>query len=45
MTTKSMANEHIWEKIKNGVFIIAEAGKSFIQSSEDRPVEEYLRNA
>jgi len=27
------------------VFIIAEAGKNFIQSEGDRPVKEYLRNA
>lgn len=40
-----MIDQHIWEKIKNGVFIIAEAGKSFIQTPEDKSVEEYLRNA
>jgi len=27
------------------VFIIAEIGKNFIQTQEDRPVEEYLKNA
>ena len=37
--------EKIWEKIQKGVFIIAEAGKNFIQTEEDRPVEEYLKNA
>ncbi len=35
----------IWQKITNGVFIIAEAGKNFIQTEEERPVTEYLRNA
>lgn len=35
----------IWEKIQKGVFIIAEAGKNFIQSEDERPVEEYLKNA
>lgn len=29
----------------NGVFIIAEIGKNFIQSQEERSVEEYLENA
>lgn len=37
--------EAIWEKIQKGVFIIAEAGKNFIQTEEERPVEEYLKNA
>ena len=36
---------NIWEKIQKGVFIIAEAGKNFIQTEEARPVEEYLKNA
>lgn len=31
--------------IKDKIFIIAEAGKNFIQSEDDRPVEEYLENA
>ncbi len=35
----------IWEKIHAGVFIIAEAGKNFIQSEDNRPVSEYLANA
>lgn len=35
----------IWKKIQDGVFIIAEAGKNFIQTEEERPVEEYLANA
>ncbi|MBI4992220.1 MAG: N-acetylneuraminate synthase family protein [Candidatus Harrisonbacteria bacterium] len=39
------ASEKIWEKIEKGVFIIAEAGKNFIQTADDRLVEEYLKNA
>lgn len=34
-----------WHKIENGVFIVAEIGKNFIQTEEDRPVSEYLDNA
>jgi sialic acid synthase SpsE len=30
---------------EDGVFIVAEIGKGFIQSKEDRPIEEYLQNA
>ena len=30
---------------QKGVFIIAEAGKNFIQTEEERPIEEYLKNA
>ncbi|HEY4524462.1 MAG TPA: N-acetylneuraminate synthase family protein [Candidatus Paceibacterota bacterium] len=37
--------EAIWDKLKNGVFIIAEAGKNFIQTEEEKSVAEYLRNA
>ncbi len=33
------------DKKKSGVFIIAEIGKGFIQSPDDRPVAEYLENA
>lgn len=40
-----MNSEQIWSKIQKGVFIIAEAGKNFIQTEEERPVEEYLKNA
>ena len=40
-----MSPEQIWSKLQKGVFIIAEAGKNFIQTEEDRPVEEYLKNA
>lgn len=35
----------IWEKLSTDLFIIAEAGKNFIQTEEDRSVEEYLANA
>lgn len=37
--------EAIWEKFQKGVFVIAEAGKNFIQTEEEKSVEEYLRNA
>ena len=40
-----MNSDQIWSKLQKGVFIIAEAGKNFIQTEEDRPVEEYLKNA
>ncbi|MFA4891646.1 MAG: hypothetical protein WC604_04875, partial [Candidatus Gracilibacteria bacterium] len=30
---------------KDDVFIIAEIGKNFIQTQEDRPISEYLENA
>lgn len=38
-------SEAIWKKIQKGVFVIAEAGKNFLQTEKDRPVEEYLQNA
>ena len=37
--------ENIWEKINKDVFIIAELGKNFIQTEEEKSVEEYLKNA
>ena len=37
--------EIIWSKCQTGVFIIAEAGKNFIQTEEEKSVEEYLQNA
>lgn len=40
-----ISSEAIWEKITKGVFIIAEAGKNFIQTEEERSVSEYLENA
>jgi len=40
-----MTSEQIWQKIQSGVFIIAEIGKGFIQSEDERPVSEYLDNA
>ncbi len=39
------ASDTIWQKIENGILIIAEAGKNFIQTEGDRPVREYLENA
>ncbi|MEK7541927.1 MAG: N-acetylneuraminate synthase family protein [Patescibacteria group bacterium] len=33
------------EKIKTSVFIVAEIGKNFIRTEEERPVSEYLENA
>lgn len=40
-----LRNNKIWEKIDKGVFIIAEIGKNFIQSIEEKSVAEYLENA
>lgn len=33
------------DKIQKRVFIVAEIGKNFIQTQEERPVSEYLKNA
>jgi sialic acid synthase SpsE len=42
-------SDKIWQKINSPtggkVFIIAEAGKNFIQTEEEKSVEEYLKNA
>ena len=35
----------IWEKLQKGVFVIAEIGKGFIQTQEEKSVDEYLQNA
>src|SRR3989344_4680898 len=41
-----MNGKQIWERINGkGVFTIAEIGKNFIQTQEERPVKEYLENA
>ncbi|MFA7252960.1 MAG: N-acetylneuraminate synthase family protein [Patescibacteria group bacterium] len=40
-----MSEEVLWKKIEGGVFVIAEIGKNFIQSEEEKPVLEYLKNA
>ena len=40
-----MMQSLILEKIKDHVFVIAEIGKNFIQTQEERPVAEYLENA
>lgn len=37
--------DQIWNKVQKGVFVIAEIGKNFIQTQEERPIEEYLSNA
>lgn len=38
--------DNIWQRIESGnVFIIAEIGKNFIQTEDERSVEEYLENA
>ena len=37
--------DDIIKHAKRGIFIIAEIGKNFIQTKEDRPVGEYLANA
>lgn len=36
---------NMWKKINSGIFIIAEIGKNFIQTKEERPHAEYLQNA
>jgi sialic acid synthase SpsE len=40
-----MAKQDIWDQICSGTFIIAEIGKNFIQTEDERPVGEYLSNA
>ncbi len=35
----------VWQKMIDGPFLIAEAGKNFIQSAEQKSVEEYLNTA
>src|SRR3989344_2848326 len=40
-----MNSDQIWEKIQKGVLIIADAGKNFIQTEEEKSTEEYLENA
>jgi len=35
----------IWNKILARTFVVAEIGKNFIQTQEERPVAEYLQNA
>lgn len=40
-----MDSRQIWDKINKSVFVIAELGKNFIQTEEERPVAEYLKNA
>lgn len=45
MANMSDDSDTIWRKLRQGVFVIAEAGKNFIQTKEDRPISEYLANA
>lgn len=40
-----MPNNQIWQKIQKGIFIIADIGKNFIQTKEEKSIEEYLENA
>ncbi len=35
----------VWDQILARTFVVAEIGKNFIQTQEERPVEEYLENA
>ncbi len=35
---KNTSRDTIWQKIQHGVFIIAEAGKNFIQTEEEKTV-------
>lgn len=39
------SSSDIWDQIQKRVFIIAEIGKNFIQTQEERPIGEYLENA
>lgn len=39
------ATGSVWEKIERGVFVIAEAGKNFIETQEEQPIAKYLENA
>lgn len=39
------SSDIIWQKIKSGVFIIAEGGKNFIKTKEECLAKEYLENA
>ena len=38
-------SNQVWEKIQEGVFVIAEIGKNFIQSKEDKPIQYYVESA
>lgn len=44
-TASTSSAQAIWEKIQKGTFIIAEAGKNFIQTEEEKTIDEYLTNA
>lgn len=40
-----MMKNNLWQKIQKGVFIAVDIGKNFIQTKEEKSVEEYLQNA
>lgn len=37
--------EAVWQKLRRGVFVVAEIGKNFIQTKRNQPVSVYLANA
>ena len=39
------AGRQVWDELNKGVFVIAELGKNFIQTEEEKSVVEYLENA
>jgi len=39
-----MTDGNMLEKINNGIFVIAEIGKNFIQTEEINSIDEYLQN-
>ena len=43
----NQSSKAIWDKIidQDYVFIAVDIGKNFIQTEEERPIEEYLKNA
>lgn len=40
-----LTSQSSWDLIQRGVFVLAEAGKGFIQTEEEQSVEQYLANA
>jgi len=40
-----MPKQNIWERINKEVFLIAELGKNFIQTKDEKPIKVYLENA
>ncbi len=43
--TAAIAEKSMWDRMLERVFVVAELGKNFIQTQEERPVGEYLENA